>query len=145
MKKSIAGLGMMLVLMLFKTSAQTDVLVVEGTSVGINSVSLPGGNTLKFNYSNNSFSNFSFLDSLGVTHVLTSSNATVSRPRPVCRRDQVRESYVSSQKNIGVCLCKPNPSASGDAKVEYNMTIDMPGPGPTGKALNRRVEVKLSK
>jgi hypothetical protein len=155
MKKLIAGLGMILILMLFKTSAQVQkagagqlILPAVQLVEGRNAVALPGGCTLQFEFKGNAFSNFSFLDSLGAAHLLSASNATVSAPRPVCQSNQVRESYASSQKDIGVCLCKPNPPASGATNLEYHLTIDMPiasNKTKAGKAQNRRVEVKLSK
>jgi hypothetical protein len=110
---------------------------------GTNTITLPGNNTLEFNFKGHYFSNFIFHDAAGTDHPLKTSRGTVNGvARPACRTNQMMDAYASYQKDIGVYICKPKPSPGVEA-TEFNMTVDMPG--ATGKAQNRRVELKLSK
>jgi len=143
MKKSILLLVLITGLMSFKSSAQTTVQLVDGT----NTITLPGGSSLQFNFKGHYFSNMVFLDAAGTSHAIKTARSGVNGvAQPSCGADKVKELWASYQKDIGVCICKPKPkpNGAGDAHLEFDMTIDMPG-NSTGKAQNRRVEVKLSK
>ena len=142
MKKFFAIVPILALLASGKINAQETVSPVVLTD-GTNTISLPGNNSLEFNFKGHYFSNFVFTDASGATHPLKTSRGIVNGvPAPSCRADQVREAYASYQKDIGVyiCMAKPTPTVQ---YTEFNMTIDMPA--ATGKAQNRRVEVKLSK
>jgi hypothetical protein len=139
MKKLIAIVSVMAFLSSGKINAQVSPVVLKD---GTNTISLPGNSTLEFNFKGHYFSNFVFTDASGATHPLKTSRGIVNGvPAPSCRADQVRGAYASYQKDIGVyiCMAKPTPNVQ---YTEFDMTVDMPG---TGKAQNRRVEVKLSK
>jgi len=141
MKKIFAPLLILAFLASDKIYAQavSPVVLQDGT----NTISLPGNNTLEFNFKGHYFSNFVFHDAAGTAHPLKTSRGTVNgAPQPACRADQVREAYASYQKDIGVYICKAKPTPNAQY-TEFDMTVDMPG--ATGKAQNRRVEVKLTK
>jgi len=138
MKKFFAIVSILAFLVSGKINAQVSPVVLTD---GTNTISLPGGNTLEFNFKGHYFSNLVFHDAAGTAHPLKTSRGT-GIPPPACRADQVREAYASYQKDIAVyfCMAKPTPNVQ---YTEFDMTVDMPG--ATGKAQNRRVEVKLSK
>ncbi len=137
MKKFLALLTILIFLSDKQINAQVTILK-DGTNI----ISLPGNNTLEFNFKGHFFSNFVFTDASGTTHPLkTSRSITINGvAQPACQADQVREAYASYQKDIGVYICKPKPTPANDA-TEFDMTVDMQG----STAKNQRVEIKLKK
>jgi len=73
------------------------------------------------------------------TRLSPSSSGVNGTARPLCNT-RPAASFTNTDKTIGLCICSiDQPGAGG-----YIITLDLPD-GTTGKAQNRRVEVKLSK
>jgi len=141
MKKYFAIASMLVFLASQKINAQvtSPVTLHDGT----NTISLPGGASIEFNFKGHYFSNLILHDAAGTDHPLKTSRGIVNGvAKPVCGADQEQVAYASYQKDYGVyiCMAKYTPTV---VYTEFDMTIDMHV--GAGKAQNRRVEVKLVK
>lgn len=100
-----------------------------GTSAtsGAQTIVVPGGKgTLKFDKTGDRFTNVVFLDSLGKTHRLSPVKpGTGGAPQPSCKFPLPDACFATSDKNIGMCICKPTDLA-GSANGEYLIGLLLP-------------------
>jgi hypothetical protein len=92
--------------------------------------------TLVFVKKGNSFSDVIFTDKAGKSIKLTATRGgTNGAPKPECKTTLPDACFSSSDKNIGLCICKPATISSGGNDiytVRMQIPIGKPGGGTPG-------------
>ncbi len=96
-------------------------------SAGVQTVPVPGGRgTLSFTKQGDRFTNVVFTDAAGKTHrMIPSQPGTNGAPKPSCKYPLPDACFATSDKNIGMCMCKPTDLA-GNGGGEYLIGLLLP-------------------
>ncbi len=96
-------------------------------SSGSQTVAVPGGKgTISFTKQGDRFTNVVFTDAAGKTFRMTPSQpGTNGAPKPTCKYPLPDACFSTSDKNIGMCICKPT-DLTGNVGGEYLIGLLLP-------------------
>jgi hypothetical protein len=104
---------------------------VQGIKEGLNTITLPDGKgTVTFVKSGNSYRGVTYIGTLSVKLEPT-AGGTNGAPKPECKTKLPDACFSSSDKSIGLCICKPA-TISSDGNDIYTVRLKMPIGKPGG-------------
>src|SRR6185436_341614 len=86
---------------------------VQGIKEGLNTITLPEGNgTLTFTKSGNTYRGVTYVNN-GTLNLEPTAGGANGAPKPECKTTLPDACFSSPDKNIGMCICKPDKLSAG--------------------------------